>query len=379
MLIEQKPDVVLICSMDVTHADYIVRSLRAGCDVIVEKPLAVRVDQLAAIRQAAEETGRNVQVMFNYRWVPAATKAWELLNSGAIGKVKHVNFEYLLDTKHGADYFRRWHARMENSGGLLVHKATHHFDLVNWWLNSIPEMVSAHADLTFYGKENAVARGDSHLTTYDRYLDPASEQDPFRLDLLKSGPNVIYHEAEKDSGYIRDRNVFRDDINIYDTMSVIARYRSGAMLTYSLVAFSPQAGSRVSFTGDRGRLELVESHVSHIILGQSDKELAKEQGNLPAGKKRVVLRLQKHFSPPEEIEVPHAPGGHWGADPLLRTQLFSPDAPEDHARRKAGWEQGIASVMLGLCANQSIASGESVRMSDLITLHPESTKLSDLI
>jgi len=379
LLSREKPDVVIVCSTDATHAEYIVRSLKAGCDVIVEKPLAIRCDQLAAIGKAVEETGRNVHVAFNYRWAPAATKTWELLNSGAIGAVKHVHFEYLLDTRHGADYFRRWHARMEHSGGLLVHKATHHFDLVNWWIDSIPETVSAHANLMFYGKANALARGDGHLTRYERYLDPASKGDPFRLDLLGSGSDGLYHEAEKDSGYIRDRNVFRDDIDIYDTMSVIARYRNGTLLTYSLVAYSPHEGFRACFTGDRGRLELTEAHGSHLIMGQSDQALAEEQRKLPPRKRAFDLRLQRQFGPLERVEVSTAPGGHHGADPVLRTQLFLPQAPPGHARRKAGWEQGAASVMLGLGANHSAATGNTVSLNDLLPLRPGVLRLSELV
>ena len=53
----------------------------------------------------------------------------------------------------GADYFRRWHRNKNNSGGLMVHKATHHFDLVNWWLASKPVTVMAMGDLDFYGIE----------------------------------------------------------------------------------------------------------------------------------------------------------------------------------------------------------------------------------
>ena len=58
--------------------------------------------------------------------------------SGGIGEITGVDFRWYLDRVHGADYFRRWHRRKDKSGGLLVHKATHHFDLVNWWLASTP-------------------------------------------------------------------------------------------------------------------------------------------------------------------------------------------------------------------------------------------------
>ena len=75
--------------------------------------------------------------------------------SGAIGDVLSVDFHWMLDTSHGADYFRRWHGEKENSGGLMVHKSTHHFDLVNWWLSSIPEAVYASGHRKFYTPHQA--------------------------------------------------------------------------------------------------------------------------------------------------------------------------------------------------------------------------------
>ncbi|MFZ4779106.1 MAG: Gfo/Idh/MocA family protein, partial [Terrimicrobiaceae bacterium] len=379
MLAEHKPDSVIICSVDATHADYIVRSVEAGCDVIVEKPIAINAGQCASIQKAVGKTGKNIRVAFNYRWSPGVTKVWEVLSAGTIGTVHHVQFEYLLNTDHGADYFRRWHSQMACSGGLLVHKSTHHFDLVNWWIDSIPDTIFAHGKLCFYGKENAIKRGEAHLTAYERYLDPASKDDPFRLDLLASGPNILYHEAEKDSGYIRDRNVFRDGIDIYDTMSVAAKYRSGAFLTYSLMAYAPHEGFSVAFTGDRGRIEYSEAHGSHLIMGQSDSELAMAQEALPEGRKARELHVFPHFGKGREVELPPVTGGHGGGDLFIQEQMFSAHPQPDHARRGAGWEQGMASAMLGISANQSIQTGQAVRLTDLLPLNPEALRLSELI
>ena len=76
--------------------------------------------------------------------------------SGAIGHVTSVDFSWYLDATHGADYFRRWHRLREKSGSLWVHKATHHFDLVNWWLDADPVEVTAAGALELYGKQRAV-------------------------------------------------------------------------------------------------------------------------------------------------------------------------------------------------------------------------------
>jgi len=377
MIAESQPDEVIVCTIDSAHCEFIVQSLDAGCDVIVEKPLAVSSEQLCRIHEAVKRSGKRVRVAFNYRWTPAMTKVWEILRSGELGKVQHVNLEYLLDTKHGADYFRRWHSKMENSGGLLVHKATHHFDLVNWWIDSIPEEVSAHGRLAFYGKGNAIERGDGELTKYERYLDSPVD-DPFRINLLADGKNPLYVDAEEETGYIRDRNVFRDDIDIFDTMSLTARYRNDVLFTYSLVAYSPREGFKLCLTCDRGRLELIERHSSHLIMGQSDAELAAEQSTPQEEEKGFGLTVQKHFRPPVKVPIEQKPGGHWGADPQLQEQFFSKSPAVDHAKRLAGHEQGAASAALGLAANRSIMEKRIVTINEIFPFNENIKTLSEL-
>ncbi|MFV0414835.1 MAG: Gfo/Idh/MocA family oxidoreductase [Chthoniobacterales bacterium] len=380
MLAETKPDTVFITTVDSLHADYILRSLQAGCNVIVEKPIAINAEQCRAIQEAARKSDRNVRVTFNFRWSPGVTAVRKALQEGSIGNIKHVNFEYLLDTSHGADYFRRWHSNLKNSGGLLVHKSTHHFDLINWWIDSIPETIFAFGDLNFYGKQNAIARGDEAFTKYDRYTGNDTQDDPFTFDLLADErAKKLYYDAEKDSGYIRDQNVFRDGIDIYDTMSVNARYRSNCTLNYSLVAYSPYEGFRVSITGDRGRLEYYELHNAHLIVGQSDEELAAQQKSTSTEHPSKQLQIFPHFKPSYKIPIQELSGGHGGGDPLIVEQIFSKNPPVETAHRNAGWEQGIASAIIGISANESIASGKPVKVSDLITLRPEATKLSELI
>ena len=159
LIAEQRPDTVVVATPDFLHADYIVRAFEAGCDVICEKPLTIDLSRLKMIIDAQARTGRQVKVTFNYRYSPARTQIRELIASGTIGTVTAVDFRWHLDRVHGADYFRRWHRQKENSGGLLVHKSTHHFDLLNWWLGSHPTQVLASGRRAFYRPETAVALG----------------------------------------------------------------------------------------------------------------------------------------------------------------------------------------------------------------------------
>lgn len=373
MMREKKPDTVIVCTPDCHHHEYIVRSLDAGSDVISEKPMTIDAEKCQAIFDAVKRTGRSVRTTFNVRWSPGATKVRELIEQGAIGRIMHVDYEHILDTTHGADYFRRWHSHKDISGGLLLHKSTHHFDLINWWINGIPSRVFAMGDLVFYGKKNAEARGDGALTRYERYTGVAeAKDDPFRL-ALDEDPHMteLYLNAEKETGYIRDQNVFRDGIDIEDTMSVMVKYRSGTMLSYSLNAFCPREGFRASITGDRGRIEYSEGHRSHIITGD-----AKTAGDIGPVRKLI---LQKLFNAPEEIPIQSLEGGHGGGDPLLQEQMFSHAAPKDPYGRSAGHEQGAASLLIGAAANQSMVTGLPVNIDDLVQLNPKARVLSDLI
>ncbi|HRJ71431.1 MAG TPA: Gfo/Idh/MocA family oxidoreductase, partial [Terrimicrobiaceae bacterium] len=302
MLVEQAPDVVIVCTVDASHDEYIIRALEAGCDVITEKPLTTDAAKCGRILEAVSRTGGTVRVAFNMRWMPGASVVKRLIADGTVGAVKSVVLEYTLDTKHGADYFRRWHSEKSQSGGLLVHKSTHHFDLVNWWMDAIPETVFAFGDLAFYGRANAVSRGQDALATYERYTGRAPESDPFRIDLgedpkLKS----LYLDAEKSDGYIRDRNVFREGIDIEDSLGVVVRYRNGALLTYSLTAFCPSEGFRATINGDRGRIEYVTHFKSHIIRGG-----AADGSVIEHNEKKPSQRITVHplFENPYEVEIP---------------------------------------------------------------------------
>lgn len=381
MLRTEKPDTVFVCSKDSTHHDYIVRALRAGCDVITEKPMTTDAAKCRAILDAQRATGRRVRVAFNYRWAPFRTKIKELIATGTIGRVRSVNLEYLLDTNHGADYFRRWHAEAAESGTLLVHKSTHHFDLVNWWLDAIPAQVFAYGDLVFYGRKNAEARGDGALTKYPRYTgEPAAKDDPFRLDLDESEPfRGLYRAGEADSGYLRDRNVFRDGIDIHDQMSLNVRYRTGELLTYSLVCYSPREGMRVTFNGDRGRIEYQEFIGSHMnrAVRPKDFRIEEKPGSEAEGE---WIKVYPHFKTGYLVPMPPATGAHGGADEILNRSFYAPDAPaSDPWGRFAGHEQGAASILIGIAGVESIKHNLPINLTDLVPLRPEAKRLSELV
>jgi predicted dehydrogenase len=362
MIAEVKPDTVIVTTIDSTHHIYITRAMALGCDVITEKPMTTDLPKLQAIFEAIEQTGRTLRVTFNYRYAPAYTRFRQLLMEGAVGQPLAIDFSWILNTSHGADYFRRWHREKQNSGGLLVHKATHHFDLVNWWVDAYPISVFAMGALRFYGRKNAEARGEYY--PYSRYTGvPEAKNDPFALFLTsKEALRGLYLEAEAETGYIRDRNVFGEPITIEDTMAVMARYSNGVLLSYSLVAYSPWEGLRVAVTGTKGRIEMdIEESITHLL---GDGQVSASKGPF----KRARMRVFPMFGQEYEVDVPVGEGGHGGADPVMLEQIFSPTPPPDPFHRAASHINGAASVLVGIAANQSMHTGQMVFIDDLFPL-----------
>jgi len=342
MLSRGKPDAVIITTVDAFHHEYIIRSLEAGCDAITEKPMTIDAEKCKAILEAEKRTGKKVIVTFNYRFNPYVTRIKELIKEGVIGEILSVDFEWILDTSHGASYFRRWHRYMRNSGGLLVHKATHHFDLINWWLEDDPEVVYAFGALRFYGP-NREKRGERCLTckykkTCEFYWDITSDEFAKRF----------YLEAEKEDGYIRDGCVFADDIDIYDTMSVNVKYSKGAFLSYSLIAYSPYEGWRAAINGTNGRMEVEEFHSGHRV-------------NEPIQKIKVYNRKGEVVT----YDIKKALGGHGGGDERLRRMLFVGDVDDPLGHLAGSWA-GAMSILIGIAANISIVEKRPITIKDLL-------------
>jgi predicted dehydrogenase len=346
MLAAVRPELLAVTTVDSTHADCIVRGLSSGADVITEKPMVTDEAQCQRVLDAAQATDRRLMVGFNYRFARKHRQIKELLLSGAIGTVTSVDFHWYLDVHHGADYFRRWHRLRSRSGSLLVHKATHHFDLVNWWLDAAPVEVAAFADLKVYGRNGPFRHGQCRGC-------PHAADCRFFWDITKDrGLMQLYVDCESEDGYRRDGCVFRDDIDSFDTMNLSVRYSNGVQMSYSLNAAMPFEGYRLAFNGTLGRLEV------------RDHERQPWQPEAP-----TEIWLTRSFGQRESIAVETVTGGHGGGDELLLAQVFgaASAAPEVPAwLRLPTVRDGALSCLTGIAARRSSDERRVVRIDELV-------------
>jgi len=353
MIREAKPDVVIVTTVDVFHSDYIIRAMDLGCDVITEKPMTTTADRINAIRAAEKRTGRKLTVTFNYRFEPYKTKIKELIKSGAIGDVFSVHFEWQLDRDmdicaHGTSYFRRWNARMEKSGGLLVHKATHHFDLINWWIDQTPKRVSAFGKLNLYGTPGREKYAGGIIGENCRNC--AHAKDCGFYYKLTDSEEEIYADNEHIDGYYKDGCVYAPDINIYDTMAVNVEYDGGALLTYSLNATCAYEGWRMFINGSKGRLE---AYFPETGL----------EANTPDN----VIRVFDLKNNVTDYHITKVRGGHGGGDERLHEMIFR-EGVADPLGHQAGSIDGAKSVIVGAAANISIREHRVVDVDSLVDL-----------
>ena len=346
-----KPDTVIVTTTDAFHHEFIIKAMRAGCDVVTEKPMTTDAAKCQAILDAQAVTRKNVTVTFNYRYSPHRQRMKELLMAGRIGQVRSVDFHWYLDVYHGASYFRRWHGKERFGGTLFVHKATHHFDLLNWWLESEPEEVFAYGALEYYGHNNGFrhtnCRGCPFASQCRHYWD---------ITGTKSLMN-LYVAHEHHDGYMRDGCVWSDEIDIFDKMSAQIKYSNGVHVSYSLTTYSPYEGYRIAFNGTKGRLE------AWIKERQPWKAPAYDE-----------IRVTDNFGETELIQVPHGGGGHGGGDARLKDRIFrNPEMP-DPLRLAAGSRDGAMSILIGIAARESVKTGEPVRIGALTSLKPRAIR-----
>ncbi|WP_282935317.1 Gfo/Idh/MocA family oxidoreductase [Paenibacillus sp. RC67] len=357
MIEETRPDVVIVAGADHSHADYIVKGLQHHLDVISEKPMVTTGADCKRVLDAQNSSRGRLYVAFNYRYAPIHTRIKEIILEGKIGKITSVDLNWYLDTYHGASYFKRWNRKRLHSGGLSVHKSTHHIDLINWWIDQKPVEAFAYGALNYFGPEGELnpakeegrycgtCRVKQNCSYFMRWSTRSKEVMPEddHLTQMDKKPNAY-------NGYRADGCIFDSEIDIEDTYAAVIKYDKGAMLSYSVNFSLPYEGYRLAINGTKGRLET--------------KEMMSKRASYHVPEQKIDYFPL--FGGKETIHVVPRSGGHGGGDPLLLEDLFLGADPLRAYDIMAGAEAGAYSVLTGEAIWKSAQSGVPIRIGDLL-------------
>jgi predicted dehydrogenase len=355
MIRNLQPDVVIVTGADHTHEQYIVKALQYDLDVITEKPMAISGEQCRNILEAEAASKGKVTVTFNYRYMPIHTKIKEMVMEGKIGRVTSVDLNWYIDTFHGASYFKRWNRNRSLSGGLSIHKSTHHFDLVNWWIGQNPVEAFAYGGLNYFGSDgewNPEKVDGRHCSTCDVKKDCAyymrwsarSREAAPKDDHLGSVQSGQY------TNYRPDACIYDSEIDIEDTYAATVKYDRGALLSYSVNFSVPYEGYRLAINGTRGRIETQEYHAPN---------------RTPFPVPVQTIDYFPLFGSKETIHVVFNGGGHGGGDPLIQEDLFLGADQSRPYEILSGAKDGANAVLTGEAVWRSVKENRPVRIQEL--------------
>ncbi|CAM4056620.1 Gfo/Idh/MocA family protein [Lederbergia lenta] len=361
MINETKPDVIIVVSRDDTHIDYILKALANDIDVITEKPMVTTSEDAVKVLEAEKSSKGTVTVAFNYRYSPFHRKIKEMVLEGKIGRVTSVDLNWYIDTYHGASYFKRWNRNRDLSGGLSIHKSTHHFDLVNWWVDQYPEEVFAYGALNYYGPNGELnpdpTTDNRHCGTCqvqngcDYYMrwNPRTLQSSVKDDHLKMGED----NDKQYTGYRPDACIFDSEIEIEDTYTATVKYNKGALLSYSINFSLPFEGYRLAINGTKGRIETQEWHAPSRVPFEVPEQ---------------TIDYYPLFGSREVIHVVQTPGGHGGGDPILLNDIFLGVDPRRDYEILAGAKAGAYSIAVGEAVWKSAKENHPVSIKELLKI-----------
>lgn len=140
-LIESDLDAIFVSTPNFTHVPLALEILRAGKHLFLEKPVGITPEECRSLVQAADATDRVALIGHELRYSPYFQRIKALVDSGEVGCPRMVwcrEFRGPFQKKS-----RDWIQDDRKSGGALVDKNCHHFDLMNWWVQSRPKLVCA--------------------------------------------------------------------------------------------------------------------------------------------------------------------------------------------------------------------------------------------
>ena len=363
MIAETKPDAVFVVSRDSFHAHYIIKALEKDLDVITEKPMTTNWEDAVKVCEAEKKSKGKVICTFNYRYAPQHRLIRELVRSGKVGRVTHVDLNWYIDIHHGSSYFRRWNRMRENSGSLSIHKSSHHFDLVNWWIGSPkPQIVHALGALNHYGANgpfNPSKKDGRHCSdcaerkkcAYKARWESRANRIAIKddhLDFFDEKLGVLYSPEL----YRPDMCIFDSEINIYDTFVVNVGYENGVVLNYSANFSTPYEGYRLAINGTHGRIEAEEWGG----MGSQGFDCPRKNAN--------YVDYYPIFGTRERIDVNRGDGGHGGGDPLIQEDVFLGEDPDREYDILAKAKDGLYAIGIGDAVFKSIAEKRVIDISE---------------
>ncbi len=330
MLANESPDAVIIASPNSCHASHTRLAIAAGAHVLLEKPVATSVAECRQVWQAARAGGREASVMVGFvlRYTAFYSRIAEIAASGELGTILAIDADENLGTELTGLFHKSWRRRDDLSGGFLLEKCCHDFDILNWLIGSAPDRAYA------IGKRTHFVPG----TTQER-------QARFDPEVMSQLDGADFGDQDINAAFAMplEGSPYDSPSDSPDHAAVLLDFASGALCTFVACMGQPRTTRRIRIFGTSGELE-GNIDDSRILV---HKPHARGNG---WDVKDIPIEAEKH--------------NHHGGDGVLAHAFWRTAANQADPSR-AGLREGIEAALVALAAQRSAASGQAVGIAEL--------------
>jgi predicted dehydrogenase len=354
------------CTQDRIHAESTLALLRAGYDVLLEKPIAPTAEECVALVSTAESLRRTLQICHVLRFTAFFSSLFEIVRSGRLGRIITIDHRENVSYWHMAHSFVRGHWRnLAESSPMILAKCCHDLDLLVWILGCSAQRVSSFGALSHYRPEHAPPGAPLRCTDgcpverscpwyaprlYEAAPSgvnaPVSDLPPFQTHdfLLRTLGGATPQERWarlSDGPY--GRCVYHCDNDVVDHQTLLLEFENGVTATFTMHGHSEREGRTMRWDGTRATLF----------------------GDFSDGRPHEI-RIYDHGSDTPEILRPQSgDSGHGGGDAGLMRDFVRAlrGEPTNHQTTA---RVSLASHLLAFAAEQARLTRQVVEMDAFV-------------
>ena len=273
---ERRSDCLVLATMDEDHVRQCIKAFELGYDVLLEKPISAKIDELYSLLEAQKKYNCKAMVCHVLRYAPIFVKVKELLDQKVCGDIVMIDSIEQVCFWHQAHSFVRGNWRnSDETSPMILQKCCHDFDLLQYYANSKCETISSIGSLNYFKEENQPDGAADRCTlckykdtcTYSAYRFYIGEWKNIGSPANGWPYNVITNEVplteEKLYKAIETgpygRCVFKCDNNVVDNEIVMMRFENGINANLRMTAFTPVGGRIMKFYCTNGEIELLDA------------------------------------------------------------------------------------------------------------------------
>ncbi len=353
-------DVMLVATQDNDHYRHCLGALQAGCHLLLEKPIATRVEQVLEIERLARTANRRVMVCFVLRFAAFYRKVQELVQSGVLGDIASVQASEGVMPWHQAHSFVRGHWSVTGkSSPMIISKCCHDTDIIHWLVGRRCLRVASFGSLEFFRPERAPANVPARCTDGC----PVGETCVYNAlryttDMRAAWLPMVFDRAaeantEEIVAWLRTspwgRCVYRCDNDAVDRQVLALEFEGGVTGTFTMTAF--ENGRHIEIYGTRGVLKGGETYRKHF---------------------GAHLVFFPHEGEPMRYTVQAEDGGyelHGGGDSGLVNALYDEMTKPPEFPLAAGLDSTVHSHLIGFAAEEARLTGRTVNIDEFQQRH----------